>query len=65
MTTDTVLQSPYWKPKFYVTCFVLVSATILLACGMITSDNYVFLSNGALLTFVGGSVYENKALAGK
>jgi len=58
-------QSPYWKPKFFVTAFVVVAATALRIANLIGSGEWVAVCNIALGTYVAGSVAENKALQGK
>ena len=57
-------QHPLWKPKWITTMFVLVSALGLRIAGLISPGEWVTISSTALLTYVGGSVIENKALAG-
>lgn len=55
-------QSPYWKPKFYCTAFVLVSATGLRITNLLGPGEWVAVVNIAMATFVAGSVAENKVM---
>lgn len=56
-------QHPLWKPKWITTMFVLGAALGLRIAGLIGGSEWVAINTTALLTYVGGSVIENKALA--
>ena len=55
-------QSAYWKPKFYMTAFIVVSALVLVSTHTIGSGEWVAINSLVLTTYVAGSVVENKLL---
>lgn len=58
-------QHPLWKPKWITTMVVILAALGLRIADLIGGGEWVTINTTALITYVGGSVMENKALAGK
>lgn len=63
-------QHPFWKPKFYITFFVLLTATLMRFAALLFGapepllggGEWVAVVNIAMATYVAGSVAENKLL---